>query len=435
MRKVLAAITVASAALAPAAVAGCAGTAASVPRSVPAHAAGVLRGTASAEPAQDPRPFGASDTAFGLDVLRAWCAARPGANLVFSPAALSSALGLAYLGARGATATAIARVLHLPVTAPGPLLAGLRSRDRGLTAASGPGVTLNASNLVWADPSLPPRRGYLNAVATGYDAGVHQVPLLTDPGSAAARINAAISAATHGHIPRIVSPGMLHGVGWVLTAALYMDAKWAAPFHAGQTRPGTFSTAAGRPVSAQFMNGGSFAYAAADGWTAVSLPYRGGKVSMTALLPPDGSAACAQPGTATLGTLTAQLARHGGGAGAAVSLPTVNLSVSATMNGVLTGLGMGVAFSPGKANLSGLSPQAGPIGFVRQSATFQVGEKGTVASAASTVGIAPTVVTTRTIVFNRPYLMLVTDTATGEPLFLAKVANPAALRYCRAQRV
>jgi serine protease inhibitor len=29
-------------------------------------------------------------------------------------------------------------------------------------------------------------------------------------------------------------------------------------------------------------------------------------------------------------------------------------------------------------------------------------------------------------VFDRPYLLLVTDTATGEPLFLARVANPAA---------
>jgi hypothetical protein len=28
-------------------------------------------------------------------------------------------------------------------------------------------------------------------------------------------------------------------------------------------------------------------------------------------------------------------------------------------------------------------------------------------------------------VFDRPYLLLVTDTATGEPLFLARVANPA----------
>jgi hypothetical protein len=29
-------------------------------------------------------------------------------------------------------------------------------------------------------------------------------------------------------------------------------------------------------------------------------------------------------------------------------------------------------------------------------------------------------------VFNRPYLLLVIDTATGEPLFLARVASPAA---------
>jgi hypothetical protein len=30
------------------------------------------------------------------------------------------------------------------------------------------------------------------------------------------------------------------------------------------------------------------------------------------------------------------------------------------------------------------------------------------------------------IVFDRPYLLLVTATGTGEPLFLARVADPAA---------
>lgn len=434
-RKALAAIAVASAAVTSTAVAGCASTAASSRPPAPSTAAAVLRGTVSPEPAVDPRPFGKADTAFGLDVLRAWCGARPDANLVFSPSTLSSALGLAYLGARGTTATAIARVLHLPVTAPGPLAAGLRSRAKGLAGASGPGVTLSASDQVWADPSLRPLRGYLNAAATGYDAGLNLVPLLTDPASAAARINAAVSARTRGHIPRIVTPAMLDGTGWVLTAALYMDAKWATPFSADRTAPATFTTAAGQRVTVRFMNGGSFAYATASGWTAVSLPYQGGKLSMTALLPPAGSGACALPGAATLGTLTAGLsAAHGAGgashagARAAVSLPEVSLSASADMKGVLTSLGMGVAFSP-EADLSGLSPRAGFIKFVRQAATFAVGEKGTVASAAVAVGIAPTVgvATTRTIVFSRPYLMLVADQATGEPLFLGRVANPAAL--------
>jgi serine protease inhibitor len=30
------------------------------------------------------------------------------------------------------------------------------------------------------------------------------------------------------------------------------------------------------------------------------------------------------------------------------------------------------------------------------------------------------------VTFDRPYLMLVTDGATGEPLFMARVADPAA---------
>src|ERR1700684_1178410 len=120
----------------------------------------MAHGVALREPLADPRPYGTADTAFGLDVLHAWCQADPQANLVLSPASLASGLGMAYLGARGGTAQAMARVLAL----------------RGWDA---PGVPLAASDQVWADPTLPTRRTYLNAVATGYDAGVAQAPLLS----------------------------------------------------------------------------------------------------------------------------------------------------------------------------------------------------------------------------------------------------------------
>jgi 2-keto-3-deoxy-L-rhamnonate aldolase RhmA len=52
-------------------------------------------------------------------------------------------------------------------------------------------VTVNASDQVWADPALPTERSYLNAVATGYDAGVAQAPLLRDPEQARQEINRA----------------------------------------------------------------------------------------------------------------------------------------------------------------------------------------------------------------------------------------------------
>jgi serine protease inhibitor len=87
---------------------------------------------------------------------------------------------------------------------------------------------------------------------------------------------------------------------------------------------------------------------------------------------------------------------------------------------------MGVAFSSA-ANFTGLSTQACCIGLVEQAATLGIGEKGTVASAATAVGIEPTAgrVLPPPVVFDRPYLMLVTDRATGEPLFIARVTNPA----------
>ena len=411
-----------------AAVVGCG----SAPAATPAVDAVMVRGVATAEPAVSPRPLAAADTGFGLAVLRAWCAQNPGQNLVFSPSTLASALGMAYLGARGATGTAMARVLDLPEGASRATLeAELQARMKGLGRLDGPGVTLAASDQVWADPALTTLRSYLDAVATGYHAGVAQAPFSTDPATAAAEINQVIAAATSGHISELVNASMLDDIGWVLTSALYLTAKWATPFDPSRTGPALFTTAPAKSVTATFMNGDDFRYAAGGGWQAVSLPYQGGRLAMTALLPPAGSASCAVPSMAALTAITRSL--DGSRAGLAdVSLPKVNLDTSGAtgdMKPTLGQLGMGAAFQQ-NADFTGLSPQAGSIGFVQQAATLEVGEQGTVGAAAAAVGITPSAAMVAlgvvNVDFNRPYLLLITAKASGEPLFLASVDNPAA---------
>ena len=64
---------------------------------------------------------------------------------------------------------------------------------------------------------------------------------------------------------------------------------------------------------------------------------------------------------------------------------------------------------------------------MEQAATLGIGEKGTVASAATAVGMDPSAarVLPPQVLFDRPYLMVVTDRATGEPLFMARVADPS----------
>jgi serine protease inhibitor len=405
------------------AVAGCGTTS-------PAPA--VARGVAVREPLADPRPYGAADTAFGLGTLGAWCRADPLANLVLSPSSLASGLGMAYLGARGSTARVMAHVLRLPATmattattaTTGPaLMAGLQARSVALRRLDGPGVTVDTSDQVWADPSLTTRRSYLNAVATGYDAGVAHVPLLRHPDQAAQEISQAIAAATHGQIPHLLPPGSLTDIGWVLTDALYLNAAWATPFPASQTRPGPFTTASGRPASAAYLTGGPYAAAGVGGWTAVWLPYRGGRLAMMALLPPASANGCAMPTAKQLGTLASEL--QGGTVTREIALPRVSLQDKTSMKGLLTGLGMGLAFTPA-ADFTGLSPQACCIGLVEQAATLRVGEQGTVASAATAVGVEPSAARAGPppVAFDRPYLMVVTVPATGEPLIMARVTDP-----------
>jgi serine protease inhibitor len=377
-------------------------------------------------PYVSPRPYGAADLRFGLALLGAWCQGQPRGNFVFSPASLATGLGLAYLGARGQTAAAMARTLHLPSVSLRRTEAGMRAGQSALGRLDAPGVTLAASNRVWSDPSLRPRRSYLDAAALAYHAGLSRVPLLDDPTRAAQIINAAVARDTHGKIPRLLEPGALTADAWVLTDALSMSANWARPFPASRAAPGPFTTAAGGTATGRFMHGAGYRYATAGGWTAVALPYRGGRLTMTALLPPAGSAAlrCQVPSAAALRTMNTALARTGPTTG--IALPTVSLGSQQDMNGLLTRLGMGIAFGA-VADFTGLSPRACCISLVEQAATLRVGEKGTVGSAATAVGLMPVdaeALAGRQIVFSRPYLMLVTDTATGEPLFLARVADP-----------
>jgi serpin B len=112
---------------------------------------------------------------------------------------------------------------------------------------------------------------------------------------------------------------------------------------------------------------------------------------------------------------------------ATIALPKVSLRTSASLGPLLARIGLGIAFGP-HADFTGLSPEAAGIGVVIHAATLTVAEKGTVASAATAVGVIPSgesvALPQRQVVFNRPYLMLVTDIATGEPLFLARVADP-----------
>ena len=57
-------------------------------------------------------------------------------------------------------------------------------------------------------------------------------------------------------------------------------------------------------------------------------------------------------------------------------------------------------------------------------ATLSVDEKGAIATTATAVGVQALALPIP-LLFNRPYLLIIRDMLTGEPLMMAWVANPA----------
>jgi serpin B len=213
----------------------------------------------------------------------------------------------------------------------------------------------------------------------------------------------------------------------VLVDAVYFNAKWATPFpHAG-TAPSAFHLQSGSTVQVRFMNLASDDVETANpaGLTALELPYRGGRFAALVL----------EPTSTTLGTFVAELtpgrlssilaalrpAQLG------VALPTVDLSNSSSLNSPLSTLGMGVAFSD-EAELSGIAnnPRL-RVSTVRQVATLRIDESGTVAAAATGIGLVPTAVAAprRVVRIDQPFVVLVRDERTGAIVFEATVVNPA----------
>ena len=97
--------------------------------------------------------------------------------------------------------------------------------------------------------------------------------------------------------------------------------------------------------------------------------------------------------------------------------------VSRRASVIIGHLGMGLAFSR-RADFTGVSPQAWRLGFVQHAATLSVDEKGTIATAATAVGVQALALPVP-LIFNRPYLLIIRDMLTSEPLLMAWAANPA----------
>ena len=178
----------------------------------------------------------------------------------------------------------------------------------------------------------------------------------------------------------------------MLTDAIYFNASWSYPFNEAGTREHPFHLLDGRVVNVPMMRlEEDLLYAAGDGYQAVDLPYVGGKLSMTIMLP-DGERFrefedALDPSLLDRAILDLEFRR------VMLDLPKFEFESQFRLSETLKSMGMSDAFASAAADFSGMdghsclagNPECLYIREILHKAFVSVDEAGTEAAAATAV--------------------------------------------------
>jgi serpin B len=405
-------------------------------RLLPVSLLGLLLAVGSA--AQPSRPddavarFARSSNEFGLD-LYGKLRAMPG-NLVVSPASVTTALAMAWGGARGKTAEQMQAVL--PFDRPAAETMPVSGRlSAALTDPKRP-VTFRIANRLFGEQSYRFEPAYLEATKAAYGAPLEPLDFKRAPDQARERINGWVEQQTERRIRDLVPAGSLRPTTrLVLVNAIYFLGDWSAPFKKESTRLASFFTSPTARKDVPMMHQTEeLRFAEKHAVKVLELPYRGREMAMLVILPDqvDGLDAVERSLTEPrLQELVAALVPQR----VAVALPKfeVNPAQSLTLGDTLRAMGMAHAFDPTQADFTGMAQPADPadrlfLARVFHKAFVRVDEKGTEAAAATaaameTVSARPRE-QSREFRADRPFLFVIRDTASGLVLFLGRVADP-----------
>ena len=383
----------------------------------------------AAPPGPDERALVQAINELGFD-LYAQLRARDG-NLFLSPYSISTALAMTYAGARGPTATEMAKVLRLPFKE-GRVHRAFGKVNRDVIRDGLPHQTeIHVANALWVQAGLPVRTDFRTVATNLYGAGLTPLDFQRAPEQARGTINTWVEQRTQDRIKDLVPEGLLTpATRLVLTNAIYFKSVWMRPFPEAATRKDTFTLSTGDKVDVPLMQGRAAAgYLDGRDFQALALPFEAHELSMIVLLPKavDGLAALERTLTAArLEEWLAGMTMYD----MDLVLPRFKVAAEFPLGKELIDLGMPLAFS-NRADFSGiLTGERISISAVIHKAFVDVSEKG--AEAAAATGMVKHTISGREPMpraafrADHPFWFAIRDTDTGSLLFVGRVTNPQA---------
>jgi serpin B len=358
---------------------------------------------------------------FGFDLLHKLH--RNGENTFLSPTSIGMALQMASRGASGATLAEMEKAMHA-----GGFDVSAANRDLIPSLTTRDSVKLNIGNSIWVDPA---RLLLDKAFAGGLKADFQGEIIVRDfkDSATVVAVNQWVSDRTAGKITNMVSELRADAVMLIINA-IYFKGEWTRKFDKTRTREADFHLARGGTKRLPMMEDSSeYRYAESPDMQIVALPFgKDANVEMWIALPRSATALDAFVRGLDEASWNSwrQSAHQRQGT---VRVPRFKVRFKSSLNDSLGALGMKIAFTrEADFRKFGSSPiGAVYISNVLHEAVIEANEEGAEAAAATVISVIAETIPPPPfdMTCDRPFLLMITDHATGSMLFVGTVYNPS----------
>ena len=345
-------------------------------------------------------------------------------NLIASPTSLWQALAMATGGAKGETKTQMKTLLALPNQTEEQI--GAANRAFNTLLAEQKGASISVANSVWFADTFQPNPAFTTMASKNFAASVGKFAS-ADAAGGAEKINAWVSEHTQKEIPQIVEAGDVEGNSAMLVNAVYFRGGWENTFDKSQTKPAPFHLADGTTVQVPMMHREyGHGYLNGESFEGISLPYENTSCALWVLLP---------KGKQTPADVLREVGELDKKSGAdlygreevVLSLPRFEVQWRDTVTKDLAAMDAPVPFGKG-ADFSGMGTPIANISSVIHVCKMRVDEEGTVAAAATAIGMAgaaaPVQREKKILTFDRPFVVALMEENSKARLFEGMVYDP-----------
>lgn len=344
-------------------------------------------------------------------------------NLFFSPYSVSTALAMAYVGARADTQQELHESLGYSSVGltPDHVPTAHAQHTHVLRAPSN--STLRVANAAVVQEHYNVLTEYLDLLTQSFAAEVSKANLADE--QSRKNINTWVKNSTGGKIEDLLREPLPPNTKMVLLNAIYFKGLWDTPFDASFTSSAPFYNGGTEQVTVDMMRNEvrvPYAYHEATDADVADLPYAGLDYSMTIVLPRDHSGAEALRQRLSWPVFQNMLS-HLQQQRLTLALPRFKLEGAYKLKQPISQLGAKKMFDERQADLSGITGSRDLfVHDVIHKAVVEVNEEGSEAAGASgVVFVTKSLSTSTRFIVDHPFLFFIRNTKTGDVFFAGQV--------------